>query len=57
MTQNGTDIIRGRLASIVPEKKGLLDEMEDLEKKRKARKEKKEGEKESKSGLDLDRIW
>lgn len=58
--QNGTDIYsRGALAKIVPEKKGLLDEMEDLERKRSAKKAAKSGEKEkgSKSDLDLDKIW
>ncbi|MGB1697917.1 MAG: hypothetical protein ACPHK8_05925 [Thermoplasmatota archaeon] len=45
----------------MPEKKGLLDEMEDLERKRSAKKAAKAGEKEkgkdAKSDLDLDKIW
>lgn len=60
--QNGTDIYsRAAPAKVVPEKKGLLDEMEDLERKRSAKKAAKAGEKEkgkdAKSDLDLDKIW
>lgn len=58
--QNRTDIYSRVVArKLVPEKKSLLDEMEDLEKNRAAKKDaaKSEKAKKEKSDLDLDGIW